>query len=419
MATSTTPTAPAPASARQHLALAFLLAALPSIGPFAIDAYLPALQEIATEFDVSIAVVQQTLTAYILPFALMTLWHGAISDSFGRKNIILIMMALFAGGTLCCAFSWNIESMLFFRALQGITAGAGMVVGRAVVRDLLEGAEAQRLMGMVAITFALAPAVAPVIGGWLHVWFGWRSIFIFLAILSAGIWAWAWRAMPETLPRERRQPFKPGQLFSGFVNVLRSGPFLALGFALAFGFSGIFLYIVSAPVFLMQHIGVSETAFLWLFGPMTAGMMLGVFLSNRMAGKYSARQTILRAYSICVVAAVGNLVFHYLHSPALPWSVVPLFIYTIGSSMAMPSLTLVALDLFPERRGMASSCQSFLQSMGNVIVSGAVAPLLWRSTVTMALGQVGLAVGALGSFMLFLSLSRRAAVRAEGGGKRV
>lgn len=267
--------------ARRHRGLAAMLAALSAVGPFSIDAYLPSMPEIGRTFHASPLLVQQTLTAYMAPFALMALWHGAFSDALGRRRVTLAALALFFLASLGCALAWNIESLLFFRTMQGMMAGAGMVIGRAIVRDVLDGAEAQRLMSQITLTFAVAPAVAPVLGGWLHVWFGWRAVFAFLVLFTGIVWLVCWRSLPETLPRERRQPMNPGFLLHSYWRVLQSAPFVALTFAVTFNFAAVFLYIVSAPVFLIRHLHVSETGFLWLFGPSTLGIVTGAWLSGR------------------------------------------------------------------------------------------------------------------------------------------
>jgi len=386
-----------------------MLASLSAIGPFSIDAYLPSFQEVGRTFHASPWAVQQTLTAYLVTFAAMTLWQGAISDALGRRRVTLAMLALFFLATVGCMVSWSIEALLVFRALQGMTAGAGMVIGRAIVRDVLDGAEARKLMSRISLVFAIAPALGPVIGGWLHVWLGWRSVFAFLALFTALLGWWCWRALPETLPPERRHPLQARALLGGYWSVGRSLPFAALVAAVTLNFSAVFLYIVSAPAFLVNLLHVSETGFFWLFGPITAGMVIGTWLSGRTAGRLSNRRSIALAYAIMAVAAGGNLLFHAVAAPALPWSVLPLVLYVVGSSLAMPSLTLMALDLFPQRRGLASSCQSFVQSSGNALVTAVLAPLLWGSAPTLAAGMAVLLGLAAVAFGLFLRAGRAGA----------
>ena len=372
--------------------IAALLAALSALGPFSIDTYLPAFPDIAATLGASQLDVQQTLSAYLLSFAAMTLWHGAISDRFGRRRVILWALALFGLASLGCVFASRIEHLWFWRALQGISAGAGIVISRAIVRDLYDGAAAQRLMAQITMMFALAPAVAPVIGGWLQVAFGWRSIFAFLVLATLALFLACWRLLPETLPPERRQSLRPAYLGRTYWQVLTSPPFLLACLALSLNFAGFFIYVLSAPVFLMQHLGLPETAFLWLFGPAMGGLMAGSWTSGRLAGKLSLNCSIALGYAVMATAAVANLALNLGTgtAPALPWAVLPLFVYTFGMSLAMPCLTLFALDPFPAQRGLAASCQTFLQSGFNGLSAALIAPLLWGSTRSLALGMGGL-----------------------------
>jgi len=400
-------TNPLSVSAPRIRGLPFLLASLSAIGPFSVDAYLPSLPDLAHSMEVSELAMQQTLTAYMVPFALMTLWHGAISDALGRRRVILWGLALFAISSGVCALARSLEGLLLFRAIQGLSAGAGMVVGRAVVRDLRDGESAQRLMSHVMMAFALAPAIAPIIGGWLHTWFGWQSIFLFLVVYAFVIWLWVYRALPETLPVAARQPLNPAFLARSYWSVLQSARFLAVCLTFTLNFAGVFIYIVSAPVFLMRHLGVAETGFLWLFGPTTSGLLLGAWASGRLAGRLTPRRTVWCGFGIMLAAAVGNVLLNQLAPPELPWSVVPVFVYSVGMSLAVPTLTLMALDLFPAQRGLASSCQSFVHTSGAAATAALIAPLLWASTLSFAWGSLVLLIGGLLSFVVYLALEAR------------
>ena len=370
-------------------ALTILLASLAALGPFSIDTYLPSFREIGNNLGATAIQVQQTLSAFLLAFAVMTLWHGVLSDRFGRRRIILISLALFGIASAGCAFATSIEQLWVWRALQGVTAGAGMVITRAIVRDLFDGPPAQRLLAHITMMFALAPVIAPLIGGWLQTWFGWRSIFAFLVIITTVLWIACWKFLPETLAPEKRQSLHPAYLGRAYLKVLSSPPFLFASGALSLNFSGFFIYVLSAPVFLMTHLGLPETGFLWLFGPASSGLMLGSWLAGRHAGTHSPGKTIKLGYGFMAGAALLNLGINLSLPPALPWSVVPLFVYTLGMSLAMPNLTLLALDPFPDNRGMAASCQSFVQSGSNGLVAALVAPLAWGSTLSLALTMSG------------------------------
>lgn len=388
-------------AANSGRSLAVLLAGLSALGPFSIDTYLPSFPEMAASLGASQVEIQQTLTAYLGAFAFMTLWHGALSDSFGRRRVSLIGLVTYTLASLGCAFATRIEHLWLLRALQGMSAGAGMVVGRAVVRDIYEGATAQKMLAHIGVMFALAPAVAPMIGGWLQVAFGWRSVFFFLALLGAVLWLSSWWMLSESLPPGGRQPFAAGHLWQGYRQVLGNPAFLLWCVAFAFMFGGFFIYVLSAPVFLMQHLGRGETEFIWLFGPAMAGLMAGSWLAGRIAGRWTPGATLLRAFLILGAGAGINLAISFTLPPGIPWSIVHLFVYNLGMGLAMPALTLLALDCFPDRRGMAASCQSLIQTGANALYASLLVPLLWGSTVTLALGMSVLA--ALGGACVLLN----------------
>lgn len=396
-------------------ALALLLAAMSALGPFSIDTYLPSFHEIAERLNATPIEVQQTLSAYLIPFAAMALWHGAISDALGRRRVILWALALFAIASLGCAFATRIEYLWILRGLQGISAGAGIVISRAIVRDLYDGPAAQRLMSQVAITFALAPAIAPVIGGWLQFWFGWRSVFVFMTLLAIVLWLASWRWLPETLPPEKRQSLHPDYLARTYWKVLTTPRFLAITATLAFNFCGFFIYVLSAPTFLMTHLGLSERDFLWLFGPAMAGLVLGSWLSARLAGKLTPMQCIGRGFVVMGLAASLNLAISYALPPGLPWSVAPLFVYTTGMALAMSALTILGLDPFASERGLAASCQTFMQSGFNGLAAGLIAPMLWGSTQHLAWGMASFLLIGLLATLCYLRLPADNASRGQTG----
>ena len=369
--------------------MALLLASLSALGPFSIDTYLPSFHDIAEKLQATPLEVQQTLSIYLFSFAAMTLWHGAISDRFGRRKVILVALMLFGLASAGCLLATRIEHLWFWRAMQGITAGAGIVISRAIVRDLYDGPAAQKLMSQISMMFALAPAIAPLIGGWLQTHFGWRSVFCFLTVLTATLWLVCWRSLPETLALEKRQSLRPGYLGKAYFGVLTSPAFLLTCGGLSLNFCGFFLYVLSAPVFLMQHLGLPETAFLWLFGPAMLGLMCGSWIAGRVASRWSRTDSLKRAYMIMGTATVLNLMINLLLPPSIPISVLPLFVYTLGMSIAMPILTLYALDPFAHQRGLAASCQTFLQSGFNGLVAALIAPLLWGTPLQLSLGMLG------------------------------
>lgn len=369
-------------------ALALMLAGLAMLGPFSIDTYLPAFPNIEASLHATPIEVQQTLTAYMLAFSVMILWHGALSDAFGRRNIILVALAVFAVATLGCAASHSIEYLWAFRILQGVSAGAGIVVGRAIIRDIYSDVPAARLLSLVTMIFSIAPALAPILGGWVVKYYDWRTIFLLLFAYTALLLWFCWRRLPETLPPAARQPFNPRFLAHSYWQVFRSPRFQFKAGAVSFNFAGLFLYVAAAPVFITRHLGLGPDQFAWQFVPMVGGIFLGALSANRLAGRISIPRQVYIGYTLMLSAGLANVSYHALQSPALPWSVMPLFFYTFGMSMAAPGITLLILDLFPHIRGIVASCQSFTQTMLGAAVAGLIAPLLAHSVLLLALGQL-------------------------------
>ncbi len=370
--------------------LAVLLACLGMLGPFSIDTYLPAFTGIAQAIGASPVEMQQTLSAYLLGFAVMNLFHGALSDSFGRRPVILGGLVLFTLASVGCALSQHIGALVFFRALQGVSAGAGVVVSRAVIRDMFPPADAQRVMSQVTIYFGVAPAVAPMVGGFLFIHADWHAIFWFLAVVGVVLLVAIARLLPETLHVTQRQAFGVRPLFSGYWQLLSDPRFLALALASGIPFNGMFLYVMSAPVFLGDHLGLGPGEF-WIFFVLTiGGIMGGAWLSGRMAGRVKPSRQIRIGLVIMGSSALLNLAANLVFTPHVSWALIPIALYSFGWALMVPVVTLLVLDLVPERRGMASSLQACVSSTANAVVAGALAPMVMQSTTALAAMAAGL-----------------------------
>ncbi len=365
-------------------ALAVLLACLGMLGPFSIDTYLPAFSGIAQAIGATPVEMQQTLSAYLLGFAVMNLFHGSLSDSFGRRPVVLWGLAVFTLASVGCAMSQHIGALVFFRALQGMSAGAGVVVSRAVIRDMFHPADAQRVMSQVTIYFGVAPAVAPMVGGFLFVHADWHAIFWFLTAIGVLLWLANWRLLPETLHVTHKQPFNVRNLLRGYWQMSSNPRFLMLALASGIPFNGMFLYVLSAPVFLGEHLGLLPGQFFWFFMLTIAGIMGGAWLSGRLAGRIKPKHQIRHGLVIMLAVSLVNLVLNLLFTPHVWWAMWPLAIYSFGWALMVPVVTLMVLDLVPERRGMASSFQACIGSAANAVVAGLVAPLVMHSTVLLA-----------------------------------
>ncbi|HEV7856745.1 MAG TPA: multidrug effflux MFS transporter [Herminiimonas sp.] len=396
--------------------LAIMLATLSMLGPFSVDAYLPAFPNIEASLGATPLEVQQTLTAYMFAFAVMILWHGALSDAFGRRNIILVSLAVFALTSIGCAAAPRVEYLWLFRVLQGMTAGAGVVIGRAIIRDLYAGAEASRLLSLVTMIFSIAPAIAPIFGGWVVKLFGWRAIFVMLFAYTLMLLLYCFKYLPESLPREQRQPFNPRSLYASYRRVFRSPLFQLKSGTIAFNFAGMFLYVAAAPVFLTRFLGLGPGQFGWQFIPLVSGIFCGALTANRLAGRIGISRQVTIGFALLIGAGLFNVIYHAFFPPALPWSVAPMFFYTFGMSMVAPATTLLVLDLFPTTRGVAAASQSFTQTMLAAAVAGAIAPLLSHSPFWLACGQLACALTGLGMWLGARAYRRSMSARTTSAG---
>ena len=369
-------------------ALAALLACLGMLGPFSIDTYLPAFTGIAQSIGATPVQMQQTLSAYLFGFAVMNLFHGVLADSFGRRPVVLWGIALFTVASAGCALSQTIGQLVFWRAVQGMSAGAGIVVSRAVIRDMFPPADAQRVMSQVTIYFGIAPAIAPIVGGFLFVHVGWHSIFWFLTGVGVLLFVANLRLLPETLHADMRQPFNARNLLRGYREMGSSARFMMLVLASGIPFNGMFLYVLSAPVFLGEHLRLAPGQFFWFFLITIGGIMGGAWMSGRLAGRIKPHHQIRHGFLIMLLVSIANLMLNLLFTAQVWWALVPLAIYAFGWALMVPVVTLMVLDLVPERRGMASSFQACVGSLANGLVAGVIAPLVMHSTVGLAVASL-------------------------------
>ena len=377
-------------------ALSLLLAGLSMMGPFAVDTYLPAFEGMASALSATPVQMQQTLSSYLLAFAVMNLFHGALSDSVGRRPLVVGGTAVFALASVGCALATDFPTLLLFRVLQGMSAGAGMVVARAIVRDLYAPADAQRAMSQITLFFSIAPIVAPLVGGLLYTLAGWASIFWFLAAVAGLICLANGRWLPESLPPEKRQPLKLSVLLRGYAGLLRNARLWALVAAGSLPFNAFFMYVLAAPAFLGGGLGLRPTQFFMFFLVTTGGIMLGAASSGRLAGRIPPARQVMLGQMVMAVAMLAHLAVNFLLPVHAVTHMAALGLFCFGWALLVPVITILTLDQAPERRGMVSSLQSFLGNTNSALVAGVLAPLVMHSLQALALASAAMwAVGAL------------------------
>lgn len=365
--------------------LAFILGGLAMFGPFSIDTVFPAFPVMAGDLGVGKVAMQQTISVYLIGYAAMSLFHGPISDAVGRKKVLLAGIAIFTLASVGAALASDMTTMLVYRALQGLSAGVGLIVGRAVVRDALDGDDAQRLMSQISMIFGIAPAIAPVIGGWILGFTDWHGIFWFLAafgVLLGVLTAWG---LPESHPPEARTPLRAGTMLRDYWAMVSNRRFRLLALAGTANFGALFLYISSAPDFVMGLLGLGEQDFVWFFAPTIGGMMLGAFASGRAAGRMPGKRLVEWGFACCGLAALYNLGYNALvDAPSLPWAILPTALGAFGIALVFPIVTLAILDMYPRQRGGASSMQAFVGLLSNAAIAGLLSPLVSHSGLLLA-----------------------------------
>ncbi len=256
----------------QHLGLIAILAGLMAFAPMSIDMYLPALPELTRVFATDTAHVQNTVASFFLGFAIGQAFYGPITDRFGRKKPLFVTLTLFTLVSLGCVFAPDINSFILLRFLQAIAACAGAVIGRAVVRDVFESHEAVKVLGSLTLIFGLAPILAPMIGGYLLLWFGWQAIFLALTLFGAVSLICVIFYLPETHQPEHARPLNLGSIIATYGHLL--GERRYLGYALCGGLAsaGMFAYITGSPYVFMQLFGVAPQHYGWFFGSNAAGL---------------------------------------------------------------------------------------------------------------------------------------------------
>jgi len=370
------------------LGIIIIVAFVSMIGPFSIDTYLPSFPSIETELTVSRAQLTLSIAFYLMATAISSLFWGPLSDRVGRKKIILGSLLLYSIASLSCAMVSGFHELLILRVLQGAAASGGVVAGRAMVRDIYDSRNSQRVMAYVLMLFALAPAIAPVIGGWLHKLFGWRSVFYFLFLYGTVMFAFSAFTFKETLHKSKIQSFHPLHVLGIYIQTLLHLRFLAIVAALATSFGGFFVYIAGSPTLLLDLLKLEGTDFWIQFLPMTTGIIIGSLISGKLIRHWSSVKIINLAFLIMLVGAVINISQAYLTVQNTFWVITPIVIYAFGVALSMPGLVVLALDCFPDNKGAAAAMQSFMQIMASGLVAGVMLPWLTQSITSYAISQM-------------------------------
>lgn len=349
--------------------LVFIFGALTGLGPLAVDAYLPAFPVLAREYGVDPASVQGTLSTFFLGMAIGHLFYGPLSDRFGRRGPVLFGLALFILASVACAIAPNIQSFWIARLAQSIGACAGLMIARAAVRDLYDGAEMARFFSLLVLVLGLAPILGPLVGGQILVLVGWRGIFWMLALAGAIMFAVVVRWMPETLPPERRIAGGLMPALASYRELVRDGHYMAHILAASLVFTGLFAYIAASPFVFIDYYGVSPVDYGWYFGANAIGLVLMSQINARLLLRYKP-QILLTAWLAVYLAAAAGMVVNVWTGFGGLWGVaIPLFVTVSMVGGAPANALALALHPYPHKAGSATALFGALQFGSGALVA--------------------------------------------------
>jgi len=359
-------------SNHQHAGrLALLLGLFSTLGPFTIDMYLPAFPEIVQRFGSTASLVQFSLTACLLGLGVGQLVMGSLSDGYGRRTPLLISMAAYVISSLACAFSPNIGLLIVFRFVQGFAASAGIVISRAIARDLYSGKDLTKFFSLLLLVGNLGPLAAPVAGSGVLSFTAWSGVFIALALLGLYLWMMTKWSLKETLPTDRRSPTNFAHQVRSYVVLIRDRQFLGYMLAQGIMIAGVFAYVSGTPFIYQNIYGVTPTIFALLFGSNGISLIIGSQLVGRMSHRVSERAFLLFGLWLALLSSAAVLIVTFVQGPLFAL-VIPLF--TFVASIGISSTAAFPLAMESQAR-MAGSAAALL-GVVPFLLGAAVAPLV-------------------------------------------
>ena len=341
-----------------------------ALGPLALNIFLPSMPGLAQQFEVEYGTVQLTLTLYLVGLSLAQLVYGPLSDRHGRRPVLLWGLALFLAGSLICTIAPSIEVLMLGRMLQAIGGCAGLVLGRAIVRDLYDRDRSAAMIGYVTMAMTLAPMLAPALGGYLDIWLGWRSSFAFCSVAGAAVMLWVVLVLPETLA-----PGGGGEGFSGLLrgyrDLLRSPTFCGYAFQTAFTSGMFFAFIAGAPFVVVTVLGLPPSSYGLWFVVVSAGYLAGNFLTGRFSVRFGVDRMIAAGATIALLGIAAQALIGWFGLLSLPAIFLPMAIVALSNGLTLPNGTAGAVSVNPRAAGAAAGLSGALQ-----MLTGAAAAVL-------------------------------------------
>ncbi len=386
-----------------------LLTAIVGIGALSIDMLLPSLPTMVRHFHSDAPTVQLTVTLFLIGFACAQLVFGPVSDRFGRRRALLGGLSLYGLGALGCAIAPSVEVLVLARVVQGLGAGSGPAVGRAIVRDVYAPEHGARVLALMTMAQALTPILAPILGGYLQVWIGWRSVFSVQVAFALLFLVAAAVTLRETVAAHDPRALHPRTLVRNARALLADPHYVGFTLVVALVFSGQFAFISGSAFVLIGLLRLSPDVYGYCFGAVAFGLMTGSFLTARHTLRVGARRLISLGAALSAVAGCVMFALPLAGSVSVLGIVGPMYLYAVGAGIVMPSGMAGAIGPFPRVAGLASAVLGFLQMAGSALYSIGVSRL-YDGTARPMTGAIAVSgVACLASYAVLLRRERAAA----------
>ncbi len=387
-----------------------LLAFMTAMGPISTDLYVPALPQLATEFGVTPARVQWTLSSYLMGFAVGQLAYGPLSDKYGRKPLLMLGFAAYLIGTIASVFATSIEALTLSRMLQGIGGAGPIIIARAIVRDMYEGARAGRQLSLMSTIMGIAPIASPVLGGFLAVWFGWRASFVAMLAMVGPIAALAFVYLPETLRHRQSGPVSVRAIGASFAIVARHRVWRVYASIMAMSHTGLFTFVAASPFVLQSIYGLTPVQFGAGFSACSIAFVSGAYAGSRLVTRRGIEGVVSLGVICLFAGGAMQLAGHLMFPESVLALFIPELVYFYGIGYVLPHSIAGALSPFPERAGAATSLQGFMQMTFSAAMGIFVVALIARfGPLPLALTTFFMGAGTFAVFRL--SEKTRAAAR--------
>lgn len=383
---------------RENLRIIALLAALVAFGPMSIDMYLPSLPTIAEDLQTSAESIQLTITLFLVGFCLGTMFYGPISDQYGRRPVLISGIIIYTLTSIACTLVDSAEQLIWLRFFQAIGGAAASVLARTIVRDIFDPKDTAQILSLMHIITMIAPLLAPILGGYILIWFGWRTVFFSLAVFGAICLAIVLLYLNETYPKENRSSTSLTSAFANYGRIFSNKQGLGLVLTGALSFAGMFAYITGSPFVFIEYLNISPVSYSYLFALNILGIIIFATINTRIVKRVGVKKMLAYGSRIAAISGSLLLVANLLNIDGLITIFVPLFFYISVIGFVGANCIAELLRLFSSSAGVATA--TFTMSMFGLGFISSMAVGFFHDGTPFAMSLI-VFISGIGSFLSF------------------